>query len=1383
MNKNNWLPQIPFYLVVGLFFSFALWSLYTPLILNSNIEDARAADTYTICASGCHYTSLTDAQVLFPTSTDIIVTIGATYVSSTETDTSITLNQGGTGAMTLQCTDSSTVFGSSTTQIVFSLATDTTISGCTFHNVKIGDASGSGVTQFTLENNTFSTSTGISYLFEGPIDNFTIQNNVGLGGAWFQSATNGTISGNTFHGSDMLAGATYTSGVRITRNPETLPLTTNANITVTENTFEWRDSLQIGPLLSLDGPGMVITSNTLNIINATSTAGINPVSISNSTGTFAGNLLVNTVNSHASTILATIYTNTTTFDTAYEVYNNTFILGGLGSSLKIGDIGTNGNLSVTSTYNTFYSASTTSAGTGLEYSFLGAGTITTSSDYNGYWNLSTNISNSIPLGANSITADPFFTNTSTYSALSEFSAYLDVNGTTDIGHLSQSRVGTIPIGGANLVPTYNAVSTTVRSGDTLNFADGNFDGFTHTSANGVTFNLGAGTYGPIAIVSSDDVTVDGVGATSIINAGASQDALTASSSDNLIFLDAVVQNASTTASNTYTITHSIPSYSGNEYGAVNSGIIKDGACSDTTFWASDGEDISNYLDGTSPVHLFMGPAAAVEGARVMFWVPDQFASNQSELLTICSDLGFTVEVFVENVFTASGGVYTYDSSVLSDNGVTITTGTNPPEITTVLGASQAGIKLLNSDSASIANVTSTNNGYAVWFSGTSNSNNINTSTFSGSTSYDVYADGTGDNQLSNVSFDTASSSIASTGLIDVYFRARVFTTSTDGAVAGTSVVATRGDSGDTANFTAGSDGYSPYSDLLLAYTMSSSSVATTNGGYNPWSFVAAATSTYSEKTVTSTLDTQSETVTITMTVPSNTAPTATSPAISGTLQVGNTLTGTYTYADDDSDAESGSTYRWLYSDTSGGSYSAISGATSLTYTIASTYGNKYIKFEVTPNDGTDAGTTALSSAQLVSALSSGGGSSSPSIPSPPATSAPSTVGITAIPDTPLLVSIGNTSHTVTASAPDASGKVTITIQSDPTTITLKAGEEQLVDTNKDNIDDLFVRLTSATDTQVKLTIASIPDLEFSINQARSQTDSQDVTIYLNSPDATLMAVSEKQDFSGASFEPYMSTKAWTLTPGNGIKTVYAKLRTANGGEKIVSDTITLTGQSTEQIIDPNTTCPLTLNHAYKSPNDNAVYYITEANNVDGTKDISIPCTKRAFTNSKTYFTYFTSWADTEITTQTMLESIPDNTLGFMPAGSLYNPKYGALVKVKTDPKVYLLLGGNKHWITSEVVFEGLNYAWNWIEDVAESLLSKYTSKGEITYTDRHPNYTLIKYPDSPKVYRLEPDPTDETTQVKRHVADEQTFNALNFRWDRIVTISKDEMYEDGEQMK
>ncbi len=94
------------------------------------------------------------------------------------------------------------------------------------------------------------------------------------------------------------------------------------------------------------------------------------------------------------------------------------------------------------------------------------------------------------------------------------------------------------------------------------------------------------------------------------------------------------------------------------------------------------------------------------------------------------------------------------------------------------------------------------------------------------------------------------------------------------------------------------------------------------------------------------------------------APVANSVAISGNANVSEMLTGSYTYSDANGDDEGASTYRWMRSDTAGGTYTAISGATSTTYTLTEDDLGKYIKFEVTPvtDVSPTTGGAALSSA-------------------------------------------------------------------------------------------------------------------------------------------------------------------------------------------------------------------------------------------------------------------------------------------------------------------------------------------------------------------------------------------------------------------------------------
>ena len=80
----------------------------------------------------------------------------------------------------------------------------------------------------------------------------------------------------------------------------------------------------------------------------------------------------------------------------------------------------------------------------------------------------------------------------------------------------------------------------------------------------------------------------------------------------------------------------------------------------------------------------------------------------------------------------------------------------------------------------------------------------------------------------------------------------------------------------------------------------------------------------------------------TLTVGANAAPTASNVAITGTLALGETLTGVYTYADAEGDLEGVSTYRWLRDNV------AIPGETGTTYTVVEADIEAALVFEVTP---------------------------------------------------------------------------------------------------------------------------------------------------------------------------------------------------------------------------------------------------------------------------------------------------------------------------------------------------------------------------------------------------------------------------------------------------
>jgi formylglycine-generating enzyme required for sulfatase activity len=85
-----------------------------------------------------------------------------------------------------------------------------------------------------------------------------------------------------------------------------------------------------------------------------------------------------------------------------------------------------------------------------------------------------------------------------------------------------------------------------------------------------------------------------------------------------------------------------------------------------------------------------------------------------------------------------------------------------------------------------------------------------------------------------------------------------------------------------------------------------------------------------------------------------------------------------------------------------------------------------------------------------------------------------------------------------------------------------------------------------------------PSGSISINGGASHTSDSSVTLNLSASGAAEMRISNSSDLSGSSWETYSSTRSWTLSSGDGAKTVYAQFRDAAANESdTVSDTIVL----------------------------------------------------------------------------------------------------------------------------------------------------------------------------------------------------------------------------------
>lgn len=96
------------------------------------------------------------------------------------------------------------------------------------------------------------------------------------------------------------------------------------------------------------------------------------------------------------------------------------------------------------------------------------------------------------------------------------------------------------------------------------------------------------------------------------------------------------------------------------------------------------------------------------------------------------------------------------------------------------------------------------------------------------------------------------------------------------------------------------------------------------------------------------------------------APVASEVAVTGRVAVGNSVTGSYLYANEGGQSEAGSTYRWLVADQADGLYQPVPDATTLTFSPTAVLRGRYLVFEVTPASAGASGLAVRSVPQQVS---------------------------------------------------------------------------------------------------------------------------------------------------------------------------------------------------------------------------------------------------------------------------------------------------------------------------------------------------------------------------------------------------------------------------------
>ncbi len=188
------------------------------------------------------------------------------------------------------------------------------------------------------------------------------------------------------------------------------------------------------------------------------------------------------------------------------------------------------------------------------------------------------------------------------------------------------------------------------------------------------------------------------------------------------------------------------------------------------------------------------------------------------------------------------------------------------------------------------------------------------------------------------------------------------------------------------------------------------------------------------------------------------------------------------------------------------------------------------------------------------------------------------------------------------------------------------------------------------------------------------------------------------------------------------------------------------------------TCPLMVGSAYKTATHPAVYYINEN------------CTKMHLTPEQ-YFSYFTSWNDTKVTSQYLLSRVKDHT-GAAVFGPHYFPRTGSLVKSPTSDDVYYVIFFTKNKIASEHVFQAMGFDRTWVETVPQSTIDKLVD-GDVIETVGQvfdEGMYLFRYSDTPaKIHLLLPD-IKTGKMLRHHLKNDALVDYVGYRRDRVPVL-------------
>ncbi len=190
------------------------------------------------------------------------------------------------------------------------------------------------------------------------------------------------------------------------------------------------------------------------------------------------------------------------------------------------------------------------------------------------------------------------------------------------------------------------------------------------------------------------------------------------------------------------------------------------------------------------------------------------------------------------------------------------------------------------------------------------------------------------------------------------------------------------------------------------------------------------------------------------------------------------------------------------------------------------------------------------------------------------------------------------------------------------------------------------------------------------------------------------------------------------------------------------------------------TCPLKTGGAYRTATHPAVYYIT-------------PECSKMLLNQDQYFSYFTSWNDTQVASAYNLNRIKNHT-GPAVFGPHYFPRTGSLVKTPNSSEVYYILFFTKNKVASEEIFQAMGFQWSWVETIPQSTLDKFVEGDTISTVDQvfGEGIYLFRYSDNlNKTHLLLPDLKNESGMLRHYLKNDVLIDYIGYRRDRIPVLS------------